>query len=99
MDLGERSLRRGPPSERAPFRDIVPPRAVLTELARGFLLAQSDPERAKRFASSFLKEHVGRPGSSRIVPTDRRATVRRGIDLSMSGGQTESRSDPGSDPG
>lgn len=42
------------------LREVVPARAVLTELARGFLLMQSsDPDRAVEFASSFLRERSG----------------------------------------
>jgi hypothetical protein len=38
---------------------IVPARAVLTELARGFLLVrENDRERAIRFAQTFLKERT-----------------------------------------
>jgi hypothetical protein len=52
---------------RAPFSDppraleeVVPGRAVLTELARGFLLVNdSDPQRAARFARRFLQEQTG----------------------------------------
>jgi hypothetical protein len=54
------------------LRKVVPGRAVLTELARGFLLVnESDPTRAKLFAETFLREcsaptaeervEVGRP--------------------------------------
>ncbi len=43
------------------IREIVPPRAVLTELARGFLLVhETNPARAVRFAETFLKERAGR---------------------------------------
>ena len=46
---------------------VVPPRAVLTELARGFLLVhESNPERAVRFAQTFLKEQVGRITTPRV---------------------------------
>ncbi len=39
------------------FRRAVPARAVLTELARGFLLVhESNPDRAVRFATTFLRE-------------------------------------------
>jgi hypothetical protein len=39
------------------IRTIVPARAVLTELARGFLLVrENDRERAVRFAQTFLRE-------------------------------------------
>jgi hypothetical protein len=51
------------------IRAVVPPRAVLTELARGFLLVhQSNPARAVRFAETFLKEHVGRVVTPRVEP-------------------------------
>ena len=43
------------------IEEVVPARAVLTELARGFLLAQeTDPAQAVRFAVTFLKERSGR---------------------------------------
>jgi len=42
--------------------EVVPARAVLTELARGFLLVrESDRERAVRFARTFLRERAGPP--------------------------------------
>jgi len=47
------------------LHEVVPARAVLTELARGFLLVrEADRERAIRFAVTFLKERaepVARP--------------------------------------
>ncbi|HEY1199044.1 MAG TPA: hypothetical protein VGG32_10050 [Thermoplasmata archaeon] len=49
------------------IEEVVPPRAVLTELARGFLLVhQSDPAQAVRFATTFLKERAGRPPPTRV---------------------------------
>ncbi len=81
----------GPPSPRRPLGEypldeIVPARAVLTELARGFLLSSDDPERAKRFAATFLREQQsGRPSPGRIVPVSRQPTVRRGVDLTSGG--------------
>jgi hypothetical protein len=64
-----------------PLDDVVPPRAVLTELARGFLLShQSDPDGARRFAQTFLKEHAGpAPPPPRVAPAERLASVRRGV--------------------
>ncbi len=42
-----------------PVHDVIPARAVLTELARGFLLVRDiDPKRAARFAATFLRERV-----------------------------------------
>jgi hypothetical protein len=71
--------RRAPVEPRS-FKEVVPARAVLTELARGFLLSQTgDPERARQFASMFLRERAGRPSSGRIVPINRRPTVRRRV--------------------
>jgi hypothetical protein len=40
--------------------EVVPARAVLTELARGFLLVhESNPDRARQFAATFLREKSG----------------------------------------
>ncbi|MGA8543539.1 MAG: hypothetical protein WB947_08415 [Thermoplasmata archaeon] len=48
------------------LRRVVPGRAVLTELARGFLLVhESNPGRAVRFAETFLKECTGESRSER----------------------------------
>jgi len=58
------------PDRRTLF-EVVPAPAVLTELARGFLLVRdSDPERAVRFAATFLKERAGevRPQTVPEVP-------------------------------
>jgi len=85
----ERPARRSPEPESLPLAEIVPARAVLTELARGFLLAQNaDPERAKKFASSFLRERAGPPGPGRIVPMIRRPMVHRGVDGTLDGGSS-----------
>lgn len=63
-----------------PLEEIVPARAVLTELARGFLLVQtSDPVHAARFARSFLKEHAGPSTAERLTPLERVPIVRRGV--------------------
>jgi hypothetical protein len=49
--------------------EVVPARAVLTELARGFLLVhESNPERAKRFAETFLRERSGAALPVRVEP-------------------------------
>jgi len=49
------------------LRSIVPGRAVLTELARGFLLVhESNPGRAVRFAAGFLKECAVRDSDARV---------------------------------
>ena len=55
--------------EVADIEEIVPARAVLTELARGFLLEhQSNPAHAVRFAEGFLREQAGRPAAPRVEP-------------------------------
>lgn len=62
-----------------PLKGIVPARAVLTELARGFLLVNdSDRDRARRFAATFLKEHSGPASAPRVISLQRFPTVRRG---------------------
>lgn len=51
--------------------EVVPTRAVLTELARGFLLVRdSNPDGAVRFAATFLREQAGaeRPARVEAVP-------------------------------
>jgi hypothetical protein len=54
------------------IRQIVPARAVLTELARGFLLVhESNPARAVRFAETFLKERTGRAEPPRVEPVQK----------------------------
>ncbi len=54
------------------LREVVPARAVLTELARGFLLVhESNPARAVRFAETFLKERAGRPVEPRVEPVQK----------------------------
>lgn len=54
------------------IEEVVPARAVLTELARGFLLVhQSDRAQAVRFASTFLKECTGHSTPSRIEAVPR----------------------------
>jgi hypothetical protein len=54
-------------SEEDQIRAVVPTRAVLTELARGFLLVQeSNPQQALRFAETFLKEHTAESIPTRV---------------------------------
>jgi hypothetical protein len=79
--MGASEARRRPPvTPERPLEEIVPARAVLTELARGFLLVQnSNPEHAAQFARSFLKEQVGPPAPDRVVPLERVPIVRRGV--------------------
>lgn len=68
----------GPPPALEPIPEVVPSRAVLTELARGFLLLHDrDPTRASEFARTFLREQVGRTptGSERPhLPAVRRGS-------------------------
>jgi hypothetical protein len=57
--------------------EVVPARAVLTELARGFLLVQeSNPDRARAFAKTFLQEREGASSEVRIEPV-RKVTLAR----------------------
>ena len=52
------------------IREVVPGRAVLTELARGFLLVhESNPDRALRFAATFLKECSAEVAPPRVDST------------------------------
>ena len=54
------------------IEEVVPARAVLTELARGFLLAHdTDPAQALRFATTFLKEQTGQSRPTRVEPVNR----------------------------
>jgi len=47
--------------------EVVPTRAVLTELARGFLLVRdSNPDGAVRFAATFLRERAGGERAPRV---------------------------------
>jgi len=58
--------------EVAAIEEVVPARAVLTELARGFLLVQNtDRAQALRFAVTFLKERAGRPPPSHVESVHR----------------------------
>jgi hypothetical protein len=64
------------PDERT-LSEVVPARAVLTELARGFLLVQeSNPDRARAFAKTFLQEREGASSEVRIEPV-RKVTLAR----------------------
>jgi hypothetical protein len=54
------------------IEEVVPARAVLTELARGFLLVhQTDTARAVQFATTFLKEREGRTTPARVESVHR----------------------------
>jgi hypothetical protein len=64
----EDSDRAVEPDERT-VEEVVPARAVLTELARGFLLVHaSNPERARQFAATFLRERSGELPEVRVEP-------------------------------
>jgi hypothetical protein len=61
MDPSDERARRSFDEEVEAIHEVVPERAVLTELARGFLLVhQSDRAQAVQFATTFLKERAGR---------------------------------------
>ncbi len=54
------------------IREVVPERAVLTELARGFLLVhESDRNQALQFATTFLKEYTGRSNPASVESVHR----------------------------
>ncbi len=68
------------------IREIVPARAVLTELARGFLLVhESSPARALRFAETFLREREGRAAESRVPPVPKVTLARLSLGRSPRG--------------
>ncbi|MCI4326057.1 MAG: hypothetical protein L3K16_00225 [Thermoplasmata archaeon] len=84
MDSEERGPRRREAWTTLPLDDVVPARAVLTELARGFLMVhESDPDHARRFAQTFLREQSGPPPESRVAPAERLASVRRGVTTAL----------------
>jgi hypothetical protein len=60
------------------LQEIVPARAVLTELARGFLLVQAtNPGRALQFATTFVRECSGVAAAARAEATRPATNVRR----------------------
>lgn len=68
------------------LREIVPARAVLTELARGFLLVhETNPSRAVRFAETFLRERAGRPVEARVAPVPKVTLARLSLGRSYRG--------------
>jgi hypothetical protein len=71
-------------AESEELREVVPERAVLTELARGFLLEQhSNPDRAVRFLATFLREQAHPPEHGRSSVTGPAALSKlpvRGLD-------------------
>ena len=77
-----------PPFEREAeeIREVVPARAVLTELARGFLLVhESNPSRAARFAETFLREREGRSAEARVAPVPKLTLARLSLGRSYRG--------------
>lgn len=81
-------VRRAGDASPGSTQGVIPERAVLTELARGFLLVHdADPERAKRFAQTFLREAAGSPTPSRPLPPGRLAMARRGVDGALRDGR------------
>ena len=68
------------------IREVVPARAVLTELARGFLLVhETNPSRAVRFAETFLREREGRPAETRVAPVPKVTLARLSLGRSYRG--------------
>ena len=83
-------LRRPPEEPYDPeveeIREVVPARAVLTELARGFLLVhETNPSRAVRFAETFLRERAGRPTEARVAPVAKVTLARLSLGRSYRG--------------
>ncbi|MCI4319743.1 MAG: hypothetical protein L3K23_06405 [Thermoplasmata archaeon] len=71
------STARSPPQ--LPLDKVVPARAVLTELARGFLLVNdTDRRQAARFAATFLKERIAEGESTKASPPRRGPTRTHG---------------------
>jgi hypothetical protein len=78
MDPGGRRRTPGAPPVLESVASVVPSRAVLTELARGFLmLHDSDPGRATRFAATFVREQVAETGPPSVTLLPRLPQVRR----------------------
>jgi hypothetical protein len=66
------SAESGDDPELTGIAEIVPARAVLTELARGFLLVHAtDRAHAVRFATGFLREQAGRAELPRVEPVQK----------------------------
>ncbi len=77
---------KAPGRDDAELRDVVPARAVLTELARGFLLVrENDRARAVRFAATFLKEHT-EPATRAAVPVPIPSAAQRAFGRGARGG-------------
>lgn len=73
------------PDER-PVEEVVPARAVLTELARGFLLVhESNPTRARQFAETFLRERSGGVPPARVEPVTKVTMARLSLGRSPRG--------------
>ncbi|MCI4343350.1 MAG: hypothetical protein L3J92_04445 [Thermoplasmata archaeon] len=79
---------REPPREadEKSLEEVVPARAVLTELARGFLLVhESNPDRARAFAQTFLREREGAASEARIEPVHKVTLARLALGRSPHG--------------
>lgn len=84
MEEREEKARRAREVRPPLFEGVVPARAVLTELARGFLLTQdTSRKRATQFAITFLHECTGEPTPLRVVPLQRTASLRRGLSRTL----------------
>jgi hypothetical protein len=84
-----------PDPERKEFFEVVPARAVLTELARGFLLVRgSNPDGAVRFAATFLREQTGAPRPERVEAVPKVTLARLSLGRSPRGAVEPSSSPP-----
>ncbi len=69
------------------LREVVPARAVLTELARGFLLVrENDRARAVRFAATFLRERTEPATRGAPVPAPPPPPAQRALGRGALGG-------------
>ena len=75
-----------PDPELETLHEVIPARAVLTELARGFLLVhESNPTRAAKFATTFLHEFAGGHPDARIESVNHVTVARLGLGRSQRG--------------
>jgi hypothetical protein len=84
MEEREEKARRTRETRPPLFEGVVPARAVLTELARGFLLTHdTSRQRATQFAITFLQECTGEPTPLRAAPLQGAASLRRGLSRTL----------------
>jgi hypothetical protein len=79
--MGPDTADEAPPEDAEMSVDpVIPARAVLTELARGFLLVhETNPQRARQFALTFLREQSEPASASRVEVTANVTHARRSL--------------------